>query len=363
MKVVSFVAPNPATALDQILGQLGPEAIVLRVRPVPASGWSRLWQQHRALEVLACVRNDLPGKPADESLSPSWPSASKNAWSEIRSLLQDEGTNSLPQFSNERAAVAPEETPGQLAGKTPALRHSAPRAQFVPRTTHHIIPAFTDDPTRPHVFIGPPGSGKTTLLCKWMVSAVLTEERPVRLWRLDGANANTAEMLNVYAEMFGVTVERSWRVPELQLDANGLSSTRGGSQSLLLIDLPGVEIDNPQAANAFKTQLASLHAPHVHLVLNAAYDLPILLEQYRAFNVFRPNDVSFTHLDEEKGSEKIRDFAASTGSSLRFLSAGQKVPGEFVLVDGLQPIVQKEPANMALSARQPATAATWQSTC
>jgi flagellar biosynthesis protein FlhF len=355
MKVVAFVAPNPAAALDQILGQLGPEAIVLRVRPVPASGLARLWQQHRALEVLACVSSDSPGTPAADSPSPSLSSPSPNALMEISSLLRDKEPNPQTSLSQDHS-------------NTRLTRHATLSAQFLPRTTHHVIPAFTDDPARPHVFIGPPGSGKTTLLCKWMVSAVLTEERTVRLWRLDGANANTAEMLNVYAEMFGVTIERSWRMPEPQIDANESSSSRGGSQrsslpNLLLIDLPGVEIANPQATKAFKTQLASLPAPHVHLVLNAAYDLPILLDQYRAFSVFRPNDVSFTHLDEEKGSEKLRDFAASTSCSLRFLSAGQKVPGEFVLVDGLQPIIQEEPVNSVQSARQRATAATWQSSC
>ena len=73
-------------------------------------------------------------------------------------------------------------------------------------------------PARPHVFIGPPGSGKTTALCKWLTLAALLEERAARVWRLDGATANTADFLAIHCEMLGVPLERFWmKIYDLQM--------------------------------------------------------------------------------------------------------------------------------------------------
>ena len=55
MKVVPFVAENPAAALAQIHAELGPDAVVLSVRPAPAPALGRLWGKRPAVEVLACV--------------------------------------------------------------------------------------------------------------------------------------------------------------------------------------------------------------------------------------------------------------------------------------------------------------------
>jgi flagellar biosynthesis GTPase FlhF len=85
---------------------------------------------------------------------------------------------------------------------------------------------------------------------------------------------------------------------------------------------------------ALEAQLRVLPSARVHLVLNAAYDQAILQEQFRAFGRFNPEDVSFTHLDEERRSEKVWEFVAGTNCTVRFLSSGQKIPGEFVEVAG-----------------------------
>ena len=86
-----------------------------------------------------------------------------------------------------------------------------------------------------HVFIGPAGSGKTTCLCKWLARAVLLENQPARVWRLDGAGANAAESLSVYSEILGVPLERFRPCEDID------------PGELLFVDLPGI---NWQDANA-----------------------------------------------------------------------------------------------------------------
>jgi len=93
--------------------------------------------------------------------------------------------------------------------------------------------------------------------------------------------------------------------------------------------LPGVEISDVAALAALREQLAALPSPRVHLVLNAAYETSALLAQWRAFEPCAPEDLIFTHLDEEQQRVKLWNFVFGTNCSLRFLGAGQKIPGEF----------------------------------
>ena len=277
MKVVPFIAENAATALSRIHEQLGPEALVLSMRQLPRQGLARFWHKSSSVEVLACVAEAGDQRPSNS------------------------------------------DQPSDLASKTliGASRH------------FNNLPALYGDSDRPHVFIGPPGCGKTTLLCKWMARTILHENRRARAWRLDGVSANTAEFLTVYGEMLGVPVQRCWNVRTSVCTPS--NEQFAPDLDLLLIDLPGVQPNDPQAVRGLQTALGSLPNPRVHLVLNAAYDVDILREQYHAFASFNPEDLSLSHLDEERRETKLLEVISGTNCSLRFLSTGQKVPGDFVV--------------------------------
>jgi flagellar biosynthesis protein FlhF len=341
VKTYQFIADNAAAALAQIHAQLGPEAIVLSLRRLPAPGLARLWNQPGQIEVTAGVPDKSSAPKVENVLPPQnlfenaggcvsgadrWPSV---AWLETMGLLP---VNAGRLQTHLRAVQG--EAPDSPEAEWKMVSAALSRCWLNP-------PPLDDGSVRPHVFIGPPGSGKTTALCKWLTLAALLEERVARVWRLDGATANTADFLSIHCEMLGVPLERFWseasRVTNDDLRAphppESQSPTVNRKSQIVIplwfVDLPGVDISDETALAALRNQLATLPSPRVHLVLNAAYETSALLAQWRAFAACQPEDLIFTHLDEEPRRVKLWNFVFGTNCSLRFLGAGQKIPGEF----------------------------------
>ena len=123
---------------------------------------------------------------------------------------------------------------------------------------------------------------------------MLVEGRLARVWRLDGATANMAESLSVYCEILGAAHERTWQP--------------GGEnipEDIGFIDFPGIDWRKPAAVQELAGLLKQFGQARVHLVLNGAYEVSILLAQFRAFGVLPIDDIVITHLDEESSWGKI----------------------------------------------------------
>jgi flagellar biosynthesis protein FlhF len=323
MKPTAFTADNADAAIRLVQENLGPDAVIVSVRKLPANGLARLLHRHGQIEVTACVpeqpRHRVPkgsdayvpfGERMDEALPPPPPTRPAHRW---RSIAWLESLGLLPEFAD-RLELKLRTTHGTRPPEMPINEWTAVRDTLA---TFWRPPPHEDAGTgRPHVFIGPPGSGKTTALCKWLTTAVLRGENRARVWRLDCETANTSEFLSLHCEMVGVPVERFW-------------DGAGAGEDLLFVDLPGVEAHNPAAMNTLREVLANLPAPHVHLVLNAATETVLLFEQFNWFTQLSPEDLIFTHLDEEHRRVKLWNFVLGTNCSLGWLGGGQKIPGEF----------------------------------
>lgn len=349
MEPVSFIAASSDEAVALIRTQLGPEAVVLNVRRLPVNGLARLWQKPM-IEVVAC-------KP--EASAPEPPPVTE-ALAEFRQQLEE-----IKQQMAGRIPAATEEDEAQNSNWRigAALRKSGLLPVHAQRVMDRIHSRFGENPPASlgeeihcaqdvlsaawrevapvhpnslHVLIGPAGCGKTSYLCKWLTQSMLVGGQLARVWRLDGTTANTAESLSVYCEILGAPAERVWQ-------------PRQGSiaEDIGFIDLPGVDWRKPAAMAELADLLKRFGPVHTHLVLNGAYDISVLLAQFRAFSILPIEDLVITHLDEESSWGKIWNLVLGTDCAIRHFSAGQNIPGDLCEASAKQIFARQFPAKTA----------------
>jgi flagellar biosynthesis protein FlhF len=318
-----FIAASAEEAVAKIRARLGPDAVVLNVRPLKPPGLSRLWQKPM-IEVVA-YRPQPPAPPAPAAAPVNETLAGfrqeleemrqqvdlNNSGWRVGALLQKTGLLPLhaQNVLDHLTSAHGELPPASLAEEIALARAQLARNWRAP---------YAIGPHSTHVLIGPAGSGKSTVLCKWLTQTALIEGRLARVWRLDGTTANTAEFLSVHGEALNAEVERSWT-----------SDGRELAEDIGFMDLPGVDWRNPLAIRELSGQLTRMGSPHIHLVLNGAYDIHVLLAQARAFSVLPLEDLIISHLDEEPHWGKLWNLTLGSGLPIRHLSAGQNIPGEF----------------------------------
>jgi flagellar biosynthesis protein FlhF len=322
LQPIPFVAATAEEAVAQIRARLGSDAVVLNVRPLKPPGLARLWQKPM-IEVVA-YRPEPPAPPAPAAPGKEALAEFRQELEEIRqqvdlnnsgwrvaALLQKTGLLPLhaQHILDDLKSAHGDIPPSSLAGEITLARAQLARKWRAP---------YAIGPHSMHVLIGPAGSGKSTVLCKWLTQIALVENRLARVWRLDGATANTAEFLSVHGEALNVVVERCWTFEDRDL-----------SEDIGFIDLPGVDWRDPLAIRELSGQLIRLGSPHIHLVLNGAYDIKVLLAQARAFSVLPLEDLIISHLDEEAHWGKLWNLTLGASLPIRHLSAGQNIPGEF----------------------------------
>jgi len=347
VQVIPFIADSAPDAVAQIRAKLGPDAVVVNVRQLPADGLAKLWKSPR-IEVLAYK----PDSKAEAAAASDPLSELKQELQAIRQQLATanvaavtDSSRSLTQPTRSRAAArsggVPQWRVGEVLESSGLMPVHAQRVMERLQSSHGDVPPESlaeelvmarstltglwrqlPEPGRSdrglHVLVGPAGAGKTICICKWLAQARLIEGRSAHVWRLDASTANTAEALSVYCEILGVPTDRTWAGAEA-VDAD-----------LRFVDLPGVDWRNSNAIHEVKRLIEGLGPCRVHLVLNAAYEVPLLLAQARAFSALPVHDMILTHLDEEPRWGKIWNVVLGTNYPVRFLSSAQNVPGDFL---------------------------------
>jgi flagellar biosynthesis protein FlhF len=169
--------------------------------------------------------------------------------------------------------------------------------------------------------VGPPGSGKTTCLVKLAVNYGLAARRPVLLLSMDTYRVAAAEQLRAYAAILGVGFQVLETVTAL---AQAIEENRG--KELIFVDTPGLGLGETADFSRMAQFLSGRSDIDTQLVVSSSMKSADLSRVVDGFEVFRPQRLIFTKLDETGSFGAILNEAVRTGKPLSFFTGGQRIP-------------------------------------
>jgi flagellar biosynthesis protein FlhF len=179
----------------------------------------------------------------------------------------------------------------------------------------------TESGARITALVGPPGAGKTTTLVKLAVNYGLACRRPVLLISMDNHRIAAAEQLRSYAGILGVGFQVLETVSAL---AQSIEENR--SKDLILIDTPGLGFTEISDSSTLARFLSTRADIDTQLALAASVKPADMARMVDAYQVFKPQRLVFTKLDETASFGPIFNEAVRTGMPLSFFATGQRIP-------------------------------------
>ena len=360
MRIKSYFSRTVEDALAAASQELGPEAMLLNSRKAPP-------ESRHLGEYEVVFANDLPDSEAtpaigEQAILRAAPSGGDQLSRDVADLKRD-------LESMRRALTRSVMPPSQWAGSSPDQSDAyttLTSSDIAPELAREIVqaaegrvnppkttqkqkgsPQKRDDlsfrkaiseelesrikvsaslgrgESRPRIvsLVGPPGSGKTTTLVKLAVNYGLTSRFPVLLLSLDTYRVAAAEQLRCYASILGVGFQLVETVTTL---AQTIEENRG--KDLIFIDTPGLGTADLDTASDLAQFISTRTDIDCHLVLPASMKPTDLSRMIDGFEMFRPQKLIFTKLDETDSFGPILNESVRTGKPLSFFGNGQRIP-------------------------------------
>ncbi len=367
MKIKSYFSSSVEKAIQEARAEMGPEAMLLTTRR--ASRQTRHLGAYEVVFGLPAGSAAPPSAGASSDLSVELQHlhaqleevksalqvggvrASETAPSSVveelyRDLLEADLERDLARRVAEEAVAAWRETqptPGSLRGAGTLRRLAVDSLSKRLRFAASFAPQ-PQESGRLVVFVGPPGAGKTAALAKFAVQHCLAAQRSVRIVSVDPHRVASHEKLRALAGVIGIGFTPANTMSEF---AEALREFR--SKNVILVDTPGYGGRDFEGAHDISSCLASVSPKEIHLVLPASMKQADLGRYVRQYELFQPDYLLFTKLDEAESCGAALSTAIAANKRLSFLSNGQNIP------EDLDP-AKSGPLTAYLSMREPAEA-------
>ena len=336
---VVFAAENTPNQVEGTAAQL---------QPASGNGADRLSMD------VASLKNELEGMRralVRSAFAPArWNGVSPTAADAYAALVAQEVLPSLAReiVETAEARIAATRTIG------PRAAQNGEKANWRQALVEEVRSRFTvepglgrgESPPRVTALVGPSGSGKTTTLVKLAVQYGLASRRPVLLLSVDTFRIAAAAQLRSFAAILGVGFQVLETVGAL---AQAIGENR--SKDLILIDTPGFGPADMEADCGLAQFLSSRSDIDTQLVLSSSTKAADVTRMVDRFEIFRPQRLLFTRLDETESLGPIFNEAARTGKPLSFFANGQRIPEDLEAVtwDRLVERLLGAPASQAAS--------------
>lgn len=358
MRLKSYFAKNVQTALEMARLELGPEAMLVHSKKSPPEA--------RHLGECEVVMALAPGDIAPAAPTPTAPPSPEACprilaeMAEIRKQMERmaaavsrsnvqslAGGLSQPDLARIFSSLIESEVDAELAhDMLNRLRasnaggdalHLLLAAEVASRVRCDAQLGRGRQEPRIVALVGPCGCGKTTTLVKLAVHSGLTARRPAQLISMDTCRIAAADQLRSYAAILGVGFQALETPGAL---AQAIEEHR--NKGLILIDTPGCGPNEMADAADLARFLGSRPDIDTHLVLSASTRSADLSRVVDRFEIFRPQKLLFTRLDETEAFGPILNEAARTAKPVSFLTAGQRIP------EDLEPATTERIVNLVL---------------
>jgi flagellar biosynthesis protein FlhF len=360
MKIKSYFADTVEDAMALARKELGPDAMLVNSRksspeahhlgmyevvfvtdlpagdpgdppadaPVAAGSAARQPPDEQLSQQMVELKKELEGMRRTITRSalsaPSWREGSQDESNAYETLTAGDVSPDLAleivQAAEARVGSSP-----RKAGASQRAGGNAFRGALVEELESRftVQPALGRGEARPRIvaLVGPPGSGKTTCLVKLAVNYGLAARRPVLLLSMDTYRVAAAEQLRVYAAILGVGFQVLDTVTAL---AQAIEEHRG--KELIFIDTPGLGVGETADWSSLARFLSGKTSIDTQLVVSSSMKSADLSRVVDGFEVFRPQRLIFTKLDETGSFGSILNETVRTGKPLSFFSCGQRIP-------------------------------------
>ncbi|MGB9454864.1 MAG: hypothetical protein WCB12_02405 [Bryobacteraceae bacterium] len=362
MRIKSYFAAAVEDAIAQARQELGPEAMLVNSRKAPPEArhlgeYEVVFAAENAAQAAGGAATPVPPQTGigDDRLATDVASLKKELERMRRALVRSafapaRWSGVSPTASEAYAALAAQEVLPSLAREVveaAEARLSAPHA-MAPRgaqsgekltwcqalveevrSRFSVEPSLGRSESSPRIaaLVGPAGSGKTTTLVKLAVQYGLASRRPVLLLSVDTFRIAAAAQLRSFAAILGVGIQVLETVGAL---AQAIEENR--SKDLILIDTPGFGPADMEADCGLAHFLSSRSDIDTQLVLSSSMKAADVTRMVDRFEVFRPQRLLFTRLDETESLGPIFNEAARTAKPLSFFANGQRIPEDLEAV-------------------------------
>lgn len=181
------------------------------------------------------------------------------------------------------------------------------------------------------VMVGPSGAGKTTTVAKIAAHTLINDNGDVAVISLDDQRIAGTTELERYAQILNFSFAAAAQPQDV-----AAALERASEQGLIVIDTPGIGLDDPDRMERLGQILDTLDQPEVHLLINAGAREQVMARTIDFFMPLGVNRLLPTHLDWAERLGPFLNQLAKFRVPVAYLCTGTQIPEAIIKATATQ---------------------------